>query len=217
MKNILILGGTGQLGKKLIPFCLERNYFVTALVRNPKKITLIHQNLKILQGSVTHTEDLSKALAGIDVVVSVLGHGLRTSYPIQEKTMLALIPIMEKKKIARILSVTGAGLKIEGDPRSFLADITEKLFTLIDPYRMKDAKNQQLLLEHSNLDWTVVRTPIHRNEDVVNVVHVGFTQPMPWQAISRKTICDFVIQCIESSTFIKKAPIVFSIGAENST
>ena len=38
---------------------------------------------------------------------------------------------------------------------------------------MKDATNQQLLLEKSDLDWTVVRTPIHNNVDVVAFRNVG--------------------------------------------
>ena len=66
---------------------------------------------------------------------------------------------------------------------------------------MKDATNQQLLLEKSDLDWTVVRTPIHNNVDVVAFRNVGFTQPKPWQTISRKTICDFIIRCIEKKLF----------------
>lgn len=209
MKHILILGGNGHLGKILINVCLERNSKVTALVRNPKKLNVDHTNLKVLRGNVTDTHDLKNALINVDIVISVLGHGFRTSYPIQEKTMAELIPIMEKKKIIRFIAVTGAGLKINGDPHSFVADISEIIFNIVDPYRMKDAKNQQILLEKSDLDWTVVRTPIHNNMDIVDLRHMGFTQPKPWQTISRKTVCEFIIRCIEKNEFIKKAPIIY--------
>ena len=209
MKKILVLGATGHLGEVLIKLLLDRNYSVVVLVRNPKKINLIHNNLKIIQGDVTSTNDLSNALSGIAVVISVLGHGFRTSFPIQEKTMINLLPLMEKNKIKRFVTITGAGLKIKGDPYSFTANISEIMFNVIDPPRMSDAKNQQQLIVKANLDWTVVRTPIHNNKNNENILRIGFTQPPLWKTISRVAISKFVIDCIEKNQFIKKAPIIY--------
>jgi len=210
MKHILILGGTGHLGKILVQFFLQKNYLVTALVRNPSKLNLVGKNLNLVRGNVIRTEDLSRALKDIDIVISVLGHGFRTPFPIQETALQALLPLMKKKRVNRFITVTGAGLKVQGDPSSLIANVSEIFFSQVDPYRMTDAKNQQRLLEKSDLDWTVIRTPIHNNKDVIDVVCVGYAQPKPWQTISRKTICDFIVRCVEDCAYIKKSPIIFS-------
>jgi putative NADH-flavin reductase len=209
MKKILVLGATGHLGKILVNMLLNKNYIVVALVRNTKKLDIKHKNLRIIQGDVTDSNDLLNALSNINVVISVLGHGFRTRFPIQEKTMNSLFPLMEKNKINRFITITGAGLKIKGDPNSFIADFSEKLFYLVDRYRMQDAKNQQQLIEKTNLDWTVVRTPIHNNKNNETVVQSGFTQPPLWKTVSRFTISKFIIDCIENNLWIKKAPIIY--------
>lgn len=209
MKHVLILGATGHLGKVLTKILLDKNYRVVALARNPKKINLTHKNLKVIQGNITNSNDLSNALSDINIVISVLGHGFRTSFPVQEKTMTSLLPLMEKKNIKRFITVTGAGLKMKNDPHSYIADLSGTLFKIIDPYRLKDAKNQQLLIERANLDWTVVRTPIHSDDNKNTVTNIGFNQPPVWKTISRKAISEFIINCIENNEWIKKSPIIY--------
>ncbi len=209
MKNVLVLGATGHLGQVLAKMLLDKNYSVIAFVRNPKKLNLTHENLKVIQGNITNSNDLSSALSNINVVISVLGHGFRTSYPIQEMTMSKLFPLMKKNGIKRFITITGAGLKVKGDPHSFTADISEKMFYLVDSYRMQDAKNQQQLIEKSNLDWTIVRTPIHNNKINGTIKKAGLAQPPLWKTVSRFAISKFIIECIEENLYIKKAPIIY--------
>lgn len=209
MKRILLLGATGHLGKVLTDCLIKHNYYVVALVRNPQKVSNKYNELKIIKGDLTNKNDIEQALKTIDIVISTLGHGFRTSYPIQEKTMKVLIPLMEEKHITRFITITGAALSIKGDPTSFISRMSELVLSLIDPYRMKDAKQQQILLEKSNLEWTVVRTPIHNNSLNQKITHIGFTQPKPWYTLSRNAIAEFMIDCIEQRGYIKKSPIIY--------
>ncbi len=209
MRRVLLLGATGHLGKVLTKILLKDGYYVVALVRSSSKVTIAHKHLKVILGDVANSSDVDQALENVDVVISALGHGFRTPYPIQEKALSVLIPLMEKKSIDRFITITGAGLLVKGDPRSFLGTISSILFPLIDPYRMSDAKAQQLILEKSKINWTVVRTPIHNDRADQELSHVGFQQPMPWQTLSRDTISKFMIKCIEDNIFIRKAPIIY--------
>jgi uncharacterized protein YbjT (DUF2867 family) len=46
--NIVIVGATGNSGLQLVEQALERNYKVTALLRNPEKLAhLQHKNLQV--------------------------------------------------------------------------------------------------------------------------------------------------------------------------
>lgn len=107
IKNILILGATGHLGQVLTKTLVSKSHNVTALVRNPEKFDSSLRNIKIIKGSVLDEKDLQKSLEGIDAVISVLGHGFRTSFPIQEKVMKILIPLMESNGIDRLITITG--------------------------------------------------------------------------------------------------------------
>jgi putative NADH-flavin reductase len=208
-KSILILGATGHLGKVLTKILLSKNYKVVALVRNPEKFDSSLRNIKIIKGSVLDEKDLQKSLEGIDAVISVLGHGFRTSFPIQEKVMKILIPLMESNGIDRLITITGEALIVSSDNKSLRADITSNFLKIIDPYRMNDAIAQQKIIEKSSLDWTVVRTPIHSNKGTKKVLHIGMTHPPIWQTVNRIAVCEFINDCLVNDSWIKKSPIVF--------
>lgn len=45
--KIALLGATGQTGQFLVKQALEQGHTVTAVVRNPAKLTVHHDNLKV--------------------------------------------------------------------------------------------------------------------------------------------------------------------------
>lgn len=45
--KITILGATGQTGQHLVNLALQQGHTVTAVVRNPGKIAVHHDNLKV--------------------------------------------------------------------------------------------------------------------------------------------------------------------------
>lgn len=209
MKRILVLGATGKLGKVLTDVLIRNNFNVTALVRNPQKLTGKSQNLTIIEGNVTDDKVMSQALEGIDVVISVLGHGIRTKFPIQEKTMKILIPLMEKKKIKRLIVVTGEGLLLKDDNSSLFNKLTSRVFSIIDPYRMSDAIVQQNLIEKSKLDYTIVRTPVHSNKDSWEIKYSGYNHPSIFQTVSRQAVSNFIVELIEKHNWVRQSPIIY--------
>jgi hypothetical protein len=117
--------------------------------------------------------------------------------------------LMEKNNIKKLITITGAGLKTKEDPKSLILGMSDKLFGIIDPYRINDSKNQQHLLEKSKLDWIVVRTPVHSDKGNKKIKHVGYSQPKPWQKISRTAVANFMIEMINSNEWNKKSPIIY--------
>ena len=51
--KIAVLGATGQTGMHLVAQALKQGHEVTALVRNPGKLTPNHDNLKVQRFKVT--------------------------------------------------------------------------------------------------------------------------------------------------------------------
>lgn len=59
--KITVLGATGQTGQFLVDQALQQGHTVTAVVRNPAKLTIHHDNLKVTSLSPFTAQDLTKS------------------------------------------------------------------------------------------------------------------------------------------------------------
>ena len=64
--KLLILGATGSTGQQLVVQSLNRFHDVTALVRNPAKLSLNHEKLTVIKGDALDKDIVQKALQGQD-------------------------------------------------------------------------------------------------------------------------------------------------------
>merc|ERR1712086_596746 len=63
----------GHTGLEAVKQALADNHTVTAIVRNPAKITLAHDNLKVIEADIFDKEALAAQFVGQDAIVSCLG------------------------------------------------------------------------------------------------------------------------------------------------
>ena len=111
MKRIALIGASGFVGSALLKESLKRGHEVTAIVRNPEKITLNDPNLQIIQGDVLSEQSITDVIKGVDVVISAYNPGWTNPNISQETTAAyqSIISGVKKAKIPRLLIVGGAG------------------------------------------------------------------------------------------------------------
>jgi len=73
MSRIAILGASGGLGTQLVTTALEHGFEVSALVRNPEKITRANYNLTLIEGDAGSGENIQAAVEGCRFVLSAMG------------------------------------------------------------------------------------------------------------------------------------------------
>lgn len=74
--NILIYGGTGNIGQRIASEALQRGDLVTVIARHPEHSSLAtNDHLTIVAGDVLDAAGVARALRGQDVVVSALNNG----------------------------------------------------------------------------------------------------------------------------------------------
>ncbi|MDT0323648.1 NAD(P)-dependent oxidoreductase [Streptomyces millisiae] len=75
MARIAVFGANGSIGHRVVSEALDRGHTVTAVVRDPAKVSREHENLTVVSGDVLDPADVSAVGQGQDVLVSAVGGG----------------------------------------------------------------------------------------------------------------------------------------------
>ncbi len=111
MKKVVIIGASGFVGSAITNEALNRGYEVTALVRNPEKITISHPNLKVIKADVSDSETVAELTKGFEAVISAYNPGWANPNIYNEtlKVYPAILNGVKKAGVKRLLIVGGAG------------------------------------------------------------------------------------------------------------
>jgi nucleoside-diphosphate-sugar epimerase len=109
--KVLVIGATGQTGRRAVMQLLARGHEVTAFARNPSAVTQSSDRLRVVQGDARDPESIDLAMHGQDAVLSAFGPRSPKKDDVQEVLMRNLIAAMTKHGITRLvnLSVWGSG------------------------------------------------------------------------------------------------------------
>ncbi|MGW2629824.1 NAD(P)-dependent oxidoreductase [Streptomyces chattanoogensis] len=110
--TIALFGANGTIGSRILAEALSRGHRVTAVVRDPAKITTTHPNLTVTTGDVLDAASVAAVAEGRDVVVSAVGGGgaeghVATIRPAAESLVEGLRRLGDAAP--RLISVGGAG------------------------------------------------------------------------------------------------------------
>lgn len=77
--RLFLLGATGNTGRRILRFALDRGHQVTAFVRDQNKLTEIlgrslPQGLRVIVGDIDKSAELAGAMAGHEVVINAAGY-----------------------------------------------------------------------------------------------------------------------------------------------
>lgn len=72
MAKIVLFGASGMIGSRALAEALDRGHEVTAVVRDPAKVTTESPNLTVVSGDVTDPATVTRLAEGADVVVSAV-------------------------------------------------------------------------------------------------------------------------------------------------
>lgn len=208
--NILIVGATRGIGRQLLEQALTSGHNVTALVRDPRRLALQHERLRVVKGDILDSDSVARAMAGQEAVCCTIG--IKLPWPpvtVFSEGTRNLLQAMKKTEVRRLICVTGIGA---GDSRGhggFLYDylILPVLFRTV--YADKD--RQESLIKASDVDWTIVRPgfltngPLTKNYRMLTDM-TGVTAGR----ISRADVAHFFLQELESRQYLRQTPLLIS-------
>lgn len=72
--EILVTGGTGKIGKRLIPVLIGKGHNISVLVRNKKKAKeILPHGCRVIVGDITEPSSIQGCCDGIDIVYHLVG------------------------------------------------------------------------------------------------------------------------------------------------
>jgi len=208
--NILIVGATRGIGRQLLEQALASGHAVTALVRNPQRLAIQHERLRVIKGDILDLDSVARAMAGQDAVCCTIG----VKAPWFRVTVFSegtknLLQAMNKTGVKRLICVTGIGAGDSKGHGGFLYDCIFLPLLLKPIYADKD--RQESLIKASDVDWTIVRPgfltngPLTKNYRKLTDM-TGVTAG--W--ISRADIAHFILEELESKQHLKRTPLLTS-------
>jgi len=204
--RILIIGATGGTGRELVKQALERGHEVTAFARNPAKLGLTHERLRIAKGDVLDVPSIEAAMRGQEAVFSALGHKrwLGPSRILSAGTE-NLIRAMKAAGVRRLVCETALGI---GDTFGRMG-LYYTLFVVpvILPFYFWDKHRQEQVIRASDLDWIIVRPGALTNGKKRGRVRAGKKiGNWLWTVrISRADVADFMLDQLTSETWVGSA------------
>ena len=205
--RILVLGGTGSVGRVVIEEALRRRHQITVLVRSPQKLADLASRITVLQGDALDVGAVEKAVGGQEAVIQTLGAGNVRHTTLFSTSTRVLLTAMNQLAVRRLICVTGVGAGETKGHGGFLYDWI--LYPLFTKGIYADKNRQESLIEDSHTDWTIVRPARFRKDKpggpLRAVTDVG---DVTLRGISRLEVAQFLIDELEQNRFVRQSVFV---------
>jgi uncharacterized protein YbjT (DUF2867 family) len=207
--RITIFGATGKTGQLLTQLALEEGHEVVVYARNPAKLGIKDDWLKIVQGELHNHLAIEEAVKGSQAVISLLGPtGPSNGLPIS-KGMQNILRSMKKFGVKRIIATATPSAT---DPQDSF-DLKFKLAVLLVRVLISSA-HQDIIrtaeaIRATDLDWTIVRLPLLNSKPRQGRVYVGYMGDGKINfCLSRADLAEFLLAQLEEETLFRQAPVI---------
>ncbi|GAA4586655.1 SDR family oxidoreductase [Planotetraspora phitsanulokensis] len=195
--KITLFGATGGTGGQVIRQACDAGHEVTAVVRDPARLTESHPRLTVLQADVMDPAAIGPAVNGRDAVVSALGsRDGRAPTTVCTDSMTSITQAMHAEGVRRLVVISAGTLTTDGDgplTRLILKPMLGNLLkhTIADKRRMED------VVRASDLEWTIVRPPMLTNGPRTAAYRSAVDRNVRGgMRISRADLADCVLRCL---------------------
>ena len=213
MATIALLGATGRSGLPFTKLALQQGHTIQALVRDPLKMTIQHPNLHLIKGDALNPANINNILEGADGVVSFLGQDKASQADLQTKATELIINGMKARKLRRLISVTGGGVRDAAQDKPGFMDnmivfIMKNLAGSGARNALTDGISHAERIKNSGLDWTIVRGPMLTDDPAKGTYQVGYVGTVSGIKLTRADLAAFVLEEWESGEWTGKMPFV---------
>ncbi len=214
--KLTIFAATGGIGREALDQSLAAGHEVTAVVRNPAKLTReIHSVAADL--AAAPSRELESAVAGADAVLSGLGPRSMSEAGIASRGTRAIVEAMQATGARRLVVVSAAPIGTVASPgrpkppahdpgdgffmRHLFGHVAKTLFGR----HYADLALMEDVVRDSGLDWTIVRPPRLSGTPRTGTYRTAYGQNIPggW-IVPRADVADYMLRALDQPRSIKQ-------------
>ncbi|MEU1630775.1 NAD(P)H-binding protein [Streptomyces sp. NPDC020096] len=215
--KLTIFAATGGVGRQLLEQAIAAGHDVTAVVRNPDKLS--RQEVRIVTADLAAADPaaLESAVGGADAVLSTLGARSASEAGVASQGTQAMVKAMKTTDVRRIVVVSAAPIGTvpsPGRPKPPKHDPGDGFFmrNLFSPLtkaalrkHYADLSAMEDVLRNSGLDWTAVRPPRLTDKPLTGTYRTAHGQNLRRGfVISRADVADLMLRVLKQPQTIKQ-------------
>ena len=176
MKNVIVLGASGNIAKHVIDILVKKDDInLTLFLRNKSRLRNYDiSKCRVVEGNVLDLKQLKDAIAGQDIVYANLAGDL-------EAMAKNIVKAMGEKGVKKLIFISSIGI------------YDSPLKSVLKPYR-KAAD----VIEASDLEYTILRPTWFTNADEVDYETTRKGEPEKGSIVSQKSLATFIATIIIS-------------------
>jgi len=162
--NLTIFGATGATGTCLTEQALAAGHDVTAVVRDPARLTIDsaparQRHLRVVTADIMDSASLIPAVTAADAVLTAIGPRGTGPTTVSQDSARSIIAALQKAGARRLLTVSGSIVADEGESpylRYLIKPLARRTFLR---HVCADMRAAEADVTASDLDWTIARPP----------------------------------------------------------
>ena len=215
--KLALFGATGRVGREVLSQALAAGHAVTAVVRNPAKLSadveVVRQDLASPDIAV-----LATALGDVDAVISTIGPNRAAQAGIVARATAAITHAMADGAVRRLVVISAAPVGVvpsthRPDPprydpgddllmRYLLSPLIRRLFGS----HYNDLATMEDLLREGTLDWTAIRPPRLTNRPLTGTYRTAIDRNVRHGlTISRPNVAHLMLTVLQQPQAVRHA------------
>jgi len=204
MVRIAVIGANGGIGSKVVELGLNKGFHITAIVRDPSRITITHPELEVVQCDILKKERIAGVLSGQDVIVSAIGSNSLKETVLYSKGVENIIASMQDNDVKRGLFVSASGLEVNPTHSFLIRFATKHILQRILRNMYTDLTRMEAIIKRSNIDWTIVRPPRLTDQPVTGKYREAVNKILDNpKTISRANVAHYIVDHLMDARIMK--------------
>jgi uncharacterized protein YbjT (DUF2867 family) len=203
--KLTVFGATGRIGGEVIRQALTAGHEVTAVVRDPGRLTVRDPRLEVVTvESLADPDLLGPAVAGRDAVLSGVGPRRRTDTRVASESTRGILAAMSAHGVRRLVAVSAApvGPAPAGD-RWFDRRVLRPFITALLRDVYADLAVMEREIRDSGVDWTVIWPPRLVDSPPKSAYRTAIGANVPHgRTISRAEVADLMLAALNDPAMV---------------
>lgn len=215
--KLTIFAATGGIGRQLLEQAVTAGHDVTAVVRNPKKLTGSPARILTADLAAPDPAVIESAVLGADGVLSGLGASSTAEAGVARRGTEAIIAAMRATGVRRIVVVSAAPIGTVPSPSRpapprhdpgdgfFMRHLGARFARTAFRQHYADLARMEDVLRDSDLDWTIARPPKLTDKPLTSAYRIAYGQNVRGGfSISRADVAHYMLRALEDSRTVRQ-------------